>query len=182
MITPHVLDSMRALADQMKARAARGEFTGRMSAFETYYLTKCRQIDDVTSTTLIFTRDSGHHSSGWMKSPDYERCLHLFLSPAPSRLIVPGLQRAELDKRTTRAWLDVFFDENVRLLWAESPKSPEGIRRGVWHWRLFCDEHWQPFLPRGEVYSTEFTELGWRSASELFETEGRIVESTVDPS
>jgi hypothetical protein len=59
-----------------------------------------------------------------------------------------------------------FFGEHVRLLWAESPKSLEGRRVGVWHWRLFCNERWEPIHPRGEVYSTELTEIGWQSWSE----------------
>jgi hypothetical protein len=32
---------------------------------------------------------------------------------------------------------------------------------------VFCDERWQPILPRGEVYSREFTEKGWKSFSEM---------------
>ena len=45
---------------------------------------------------------------------------------------------------------------------------PLGVKRAeVYHYRLFCDEGWQPIMPRGEVYSTQFTELGWKSFSEL---------------
>lgn len=52
----------------------------------------------------------------------------------------------------------------------------------VQHWRLFADEHWNPILPRGEVYSSKFTEIGWKSASEIFELTGQQKpESTVDP-
>jgi hypothetical protein len=54
---------------------------------------------------------------------------------------------------------------------------------------LFCDAQWQPILPRKEVYTREFTEAGWRSASQVLaedgyyklETEdGRTIETTVD--
>ena len=30
-----------------------------------------------------------------------------------------------------------------------------------------CDEAWKPIMPRGEVYSTQFTERGWKSFSEI---------------
>lgn len=40
-------------------------------------------------------------------------------------------------------------------------------KAGVFHYRLFCDVNWNPIMPRGEVYSTKFTELGWKSFSEL---------------
>jgi len=59
------------------------------------------------------------------------------------------------------------FCDDRRLLWIEPPYSPEGRRSDVHHYRLFCDEHWQPIKPRGEVYSTDFTEKGWKSFSEL---------------
>lgn len=33
--------------------------------------------------------------------------------------------------------------------------------------QVFCDPAWQPLKPRGEVYTREFTEVGWKSFSEL---------------
>jgi hypothetical protein len=37
----------------------------------------------------------------------------------------------------------------------------------VWHYRLFADPSWAAIVPRGEVYSTELTEAGYLSFSEL---------------
>lgn len=76
-------------------------------------------------------------------------------------------------------WCEAFFGEHLRLAWAESPKSAIGRSRNVWHWRVFANEAWEPIFPRGEVYSKEFTELGWKSASEIFGRPEPI--STVDP-
>ena len=39
--------------------------------------------------------------------------------------------------------------------------------------RPLCDTHWRPILPRKEVYSKDFTELGWKSASEVLVPDGR---------
>lgn len=172
------LEDLQPFAAEMRRCAKRGVFDGRETPSALAYLHDCRRIHQETQTVLIYTRDTGHHTSGWFKNPDYERCLHLSLSPAPRLVIVPGLERAELDKEITSLWVRAFFGDHARLAWAESPKTPQGKSRGVWHWRVFCDEHWQSIQPRGEVYSREFTEAGWLSASEL----GVAIESVVDPS
>ncbi len=161
------------IAFEAHAVAARGAFDGRETEANRLYLLACRRV--AHGTSLIFTRDTGHHSSGWFRNPDFERCWHLSLSPAPSRLWTPDTP--DLDRRLRDRWLAAFFGEWTRLLWAESPHSSAGKRAGVWHWRLFCDEHWEPILPRGEVYSSEFTEKGWKSASEL----GVEIVSTLSP-
>jgi hypothetical protein len=75
----------------------------------------------------------------------------------------------ELDRATTARWVRAFWGDDARHVWAESPKSRDGIAQGVWHWRVFCDAAWQPLTPRGEVYDSEFTELGWKSASEVID-------------
>lgn len=62
---------------------------------------------------------------------------------------------------------------NIRIIGRKEPT--EGIvsrlfnaaNKGVYHYRLFCDEAWKPIMPRGEVYSTQFTERGWKSFSDL---------------
>lgn len=184
-------EHMAAAASELRRRAKHGSFDGHADAAGMRYMQHCLRDDGVTQTRLIFTRDIGHHTSGWLKNPDYERCWHLSTSPFPRLIVIPGAeQRAEPDKRTVALWVRAFYGDDVRYVWSESPKSPEGIARGVWHWRLFCDEHWQPILPRKEVYTREFTEAGWRSASQVLaedgwhtsETEdGRTIVSTVDP-
>ena len=182
MLNEDLKTEMADVAQQLRLCANMGVFDGHATVEAQRYMAMCRRLHQPTQTLLIFTRDSGMHSSGWMKNPDYERCYHLSLSVAPCSLLLPAHIKADLDKRTTAAWLDVFFGDNRRYLWMESAKSEKGIARGVMHWRLFCDENWGPLLPRGEVYSTEFTELGWRTASQVLEEDGVLVGGTVDPS
>lgn len=132
---------------------------GYRSWVSAYYLREAERI----AIRLLASRDVGHHSSGWFKNPDYERCEHLSLSfwdamkdDAP----VP------FDRTLAKEVLDVFFGSATRLIWEESPKTPGGIRTDAHHFRVFCDVNWQPILPRGEVYSRELTEAGWLSWSD----------------
>lgn len=134
--------------------ARKGIFDG---TFETAaYLDTCRWFLERYDCILIFTRDTGYHTCGWWKNPDYERCWHLSLS-------FPG----GWSRKKAGHIIDRIFGGKKRLLWCEPPYSNEGKQAGVYHYRLFCDERWQPIMPRGEVYSTRFTELGWKSFSEL---------------
>ncbi len=192
---------MDLVARHVRERAERMLWDGRQGTFDglpipdlEWMYRSTYDIEEV-GTRLMFTRDTNHHESGWIKNPDYERCYHLSLSaagPGPSRsLVVPvrleplvGLPIAqpELDSDLEEAWVDAFFGEDKRYAWRESAKSRVGRDKAVWHYRVFCDEHWQPLVPRGEVYSLEFTERGWKIWSELHaEGHGPIVESTVDP-
>jgi len=114
------------------------------------------------TTSLIFTMDSGMHSVGWWKNPFYERCYHLSLS-----FWYPNGTVAPKNDKETKEWVELFFYPHANWVWVEPPFWEVGKKKGVWHYRLFADEHWVPFLPKGEVYSKEFTELGWKSWSEL---------------
>jgi hypothetical protein len=118
------------------------------------------------ATTIIYSRDSNMHSSGWFKNPDYERCLHLSLS---FHYVQQSgkLTSIPFDRTLARAVVERIFDRHTRLIWTESPKSEGGRLLDVWHYRVFCDEHWRPIMPRGEVYGRELTEAGWKSWSEL---------------
>ena len=163
---------MAGVAKALRGRAMLGIFDGHMSPRTQRYMRRCSFGDTATGARLIFTRDTGHHTSGWWKNPDYERCFHLSTSPLPSPIIMPSVVVAELDKKTLAAWVRAFYGDDSRNVWAEPPYSDHGKRNGVWHWRLFCDETWRPILPRGEVYSLEFTEMGWRTASQVLEEDG----------
>lgn len=159
-----------SIASHLRRMAWTGTFDGHMTTGAASYMDECTGFDQYTGSFLIFTRDIGHHTSGWFKNPDYERCFHLSISfREPSNIDQP----AAYDEKIAREWIDAFFGDDARYLWAETAKSPEGIELGVMHWRCFTDEHWQPILPRGEVYSTAFTELGWKSFSEQYPTEDR---------
>jgi hypothetical protein len=173
---------MGRIASRMQAWAKTWTFNGQENEANMRALSLSRVVHHGSGAVILFTRDTGHHTSGWLKNPDYERCWHLSLSPIPGHIIAPNYT-AEMDATITKMWCEAFFGEHLRWVWAESPKSKAGMRAGVWHWRLFADENWEPIKPRGEVYSTQFTELGWKSASEVFELTGQLEPvSTVDPS
>lgn len=112
----------------------------------------------------IYSRDTGHHTSGWFKNPDYERCYHLSLSYWYMEL---GRARALTnDKPTTATLTGLVFGDWRRYVWIESAKSDGGKAIGVTHYRVFCDPAWVPIVPRGEVYARDFTEKGWQSWSQ----------------
>lgn len=116
----------------------------------------CRWLLNRYPATIVFTRDTGYHTSGWWKNPDYERCWHLSIS-----------FKGGSEKKATKEIIENLFKPYEMLLWVEPPYSDQGKSMDVWHYRLFCDENWQPILPRYEVYSTQFTERKWKSFSEL---------------
>lgn len=149
-----------SVAADLKRTAAYGTFAGRQPD---RYLRRQTALHAPTGSLLIFTRDLGHHSCGWWKNPDYERCWHLSLS---FRDPVTG-DPAQRDRKLTRSWVELFFGADRDKLWCEPPYSAEGKAREVWHYRLFCDGHWRPLLPRGEVYSRELTEAGYKTFSEV---------------
>lgn len=139
--------------DRIRKTANHGVFDGINI---TEYFESCRWWLERFDCILIFTRDVGHHTSGWWKNPDYERCYHLSIS-------FPGGR----SRKKEQYILQKLFRGNCRLLWCEPPYSSEGKKAEVYHYRLFCNEGWEPIMPRGEVYSTQFTELGWKSFSEI---------------
>ncbi|HKB46401.1 MAG TPA: hypothetical protein VKC57_01800 [Ktedonobacterales bacterium] len=173
--------SLEMVAAELRLAAATGTFDGTETLASQGYLNCCRGIHWGTGSVVIYTRDTGHHTSGWFKNPDYERCRHLSLSffdPVAGTTRQPRPR----DLKLSRAWLGLFFSAaEQRLLWGEPPVSRDAQWREVWHYRLFCDAQWCATKPRGEVYSPEFTERGWKSASELFATAGRIIESPLNP-
>jgi len=114
--------------------------------------------------SLIFTRDFGHHTSGWWKNPDYEHCLHLSLGFI-DRAVNRNLPR---DECLSSEWCRLFFGDLVRFIWAEPPYTAIGKAIDIWHYRVFTAPDYElPVLPRGEVYSREMTERGWLSYSDL---------------
>lgn len=148
------------LVARMKATAQLGTWDGRHASS---YFRSCRHRDRVLGVMAIFTRDVGHHSSGWWKNPEYEQCLHLSLSFFDPLTVTPAPRNDHLTKKIIAA---VFGDE-ARKLWCEPPTSTEGKQRQVWHYRLFTDPMWQPIKPRGEVYSRTYTAAGWKSYSDV---------------
>jgi len=165
-----LLNHMQKLALVMRERAFKYPvYDGKISTRGTMLLAALREVDPVTNTTIIFSRDSGMHNVGWWKNPEYNSCLHLSVSAAPPIIYMPGVAKAELDKKTSFRWVKAFFGEHSKWVWHEGPYSRNGKRYSVHHYRLFCDakNNWEPLLPKGEVYSKLNTELGWKSFSEI---------------
>lgn len=153
------------LVSWAKLRAARMTFDGRDSPASRRYLIDCKHYHAPTNCSILFTRDTGHHTSGWWKNPDYERCQHLSMS-------FIGFERGlafplPFDLRVAEKWARAFYGEEVSKLWIEPPYSEAGKERGVYHYRLFCDDAWQPLKPRGEVYSKDWTPADWKSFSDV---------------
>jgi len=155
---------MEKLVRIMKWNAELGILSGIIhSKYEDMYKGACSHFHRHTGTRILFTRDSGYHSCGWWKNPDYERCYHLSLSFRDPLT----LNSRPYDKKLAAQWTRAFFGYDEVLTWCEPPFSPEGKAVGVHHYRLFCDPAWKPIKPRGEVYNTEFTEKGFKSFSEI---------------
>lgn len=129
------------------------------------YFHSCTAFHCPSGTKLILSRDTEHHACGWWKNPDYERCLHLSLSFYDPETMQPTGRNTKLSTE----WVGLVFQDYCRLLWCEPPYSPEGKKHDVWHYRLFYADpgFTAPILPRGEVYSKEFTEAGWKSWSDV---------------
>lgn len=178
-ITP----SMIAVADRLKQHAETGVYHGLMSEMDTPYFEQAKGLclAPGLSTSLIFTRDTGHHSSGWFKNPDYERCYHLSLSFWHYDIQAVSLSPAPYDRKLAALWVQVFYPKWMSYVWDESNLTHKEIpdtpiqwqtipeitgQHEIHHYRVFCDPAWQPIKPRGEVYSQEFTEKGWRSFSQ----------------
>jgi len=139
--------------NKMRAQARSGIFDG---SGMTEYLKSCKWWIQKYDCSVLLTRDVGYHTCGWWKNPDYERCWHLSIAFHGGK-----------NKNGLKKIIDGLFGDHKRKLWIEPPYSDVGKSKGVWHYRLFCDEQWDPIVPRGEVYSTQFTERGWKSYSEL---------------
>lgn len=159
------------IAQRMRSQAIGGYYDGWAESPQMRkYLRRCTRTDE-RGVRLLFTRDIGMHSSGWWKNPDYERCWHLSLSFwNPLRL---RSEPAPHDHREAAKIVRAFFGDDRNLVWGEPPFSEFGRGADVWHYRLFCDEGWQPLKPRGEVYTREFTEAGWKSWSDVNAPDGR---------
>lgn len=115
-------------ASRMRSRARSGEHCGGQSITERAYIKKCRTREG--NTTLAFTRDFGQHQFGWLADPAHDRCWHLSIACD--------------DPIERDAWLRAFFGDDLEHVWGQPAVTEYGESSGLWHWRLFCDENWQP--------------------------------------
>lgn len=144
----------REIRERMLKTAQRGYFDGTTATYP--YMEDCKWFVSRIGAVVILTKDTGYHSCGWWKNPDYERCYHVSISyPSGTNF------------KHTEWLLNEVFGESRKLMWCEPPYSQGGKEKEVYHYRLFCDSSWKPIHPRGEVYSTQFTEIGWKSFSEI---------------
>lgn len=163
---PTLFRDIGRLVRTAKSRAARTVYDGKVTPESQRLIAALRYLYAVTpeiSARVMYSRDIGHHTGGWWKNPDYERCFHLSMSFCvnPTDEPVPFLR--EPANRIAVA----FWGDAARWAWVEKPYSPEGRRADVWHYRLFCDPSWAPILPSGEVYTRSNTPADWRSFSEV---------------
>lgn len=163
LITSDIEKDMFKQVQYRKFMAEKGFYDGTNKLYSRLYFESCRGIHAITGTGMIFTKDIGHHSCGWFKNPDYEQCYHLSLS---FRDVETGSIRTQ-DQDLAKLWCKMFYQDAIKYLWAEPPTSDQGKYFDVWHYRVFCNQAWEPILPRKEVYTTDFTELGWKSFSDL---------------
>lgn len=167
------------IARRMHRKARRGKFFYGQDDIELLAQYTDFWVTGEYTVVMIFSRDVGHHSGGWLKNPDFERCEHLSLSfrgsdghpMNPARRLERAPQMHNLARRIVQA----FFGDEKTKVWAEPPFSRTGKKYQVWHYRLFCNENWVAIWPRKEVYSTEFTEKGWKSFTELYGREPKMV-------
>jgi hypothetical protein len=154
------------VAAYLKQRAAGWSHDGKETVMAKAYLDRCTVGYIPDGIILIFTKEHGYHSGGWWKNPDYERCYHLscsFRDPETGTQI-------DYDHKRVMPWIDEFFGPTKNLIWTEPPFSPQGKKAQVWHYRVFYAPGFvAPILPRGEVYSKDWTPKEWLSFSDLQE-------------
>jgi hypothetical protein len=121
------------------------------------YVESCTEFHAPSGTFVVFTRDTVV-----LEPPrGVERCLHLSLSfREPYRILEPR----SLDRTLVAEWVRLFFGDDRSLVWVGPPVLARGKVLDVHHYRLFCDEHWQPISSQD---STELTERGYKRYSEL---------------
>lgn len=152
------------IAAYLKRQAAMGTYGGIVNPITQRYCDACQCAHRPSGTIMILTRDMGMHSCGWWKNPDYERCLHLSLSFRDPKTGVPRSR----DRKLSDEWIDAVFGPLKTLIWTEPPYYPEGKKNDTWHYRVFFAPDWAaPILPRGEVYSKDWTPADWLSWSDL---------------
>src|ERR1035437_6850575 len=62
---------------QIKNTASLGIWNGKDNSM---YFESCRWLLERYPATIVFTKESGYHSGGWLKNSEYERCWHLSIS------------------------------------------------------------------------------------------------------
>ena len=151
------------IATYLHRKASQSTYDGQMTPAAKRYADECKVGHLRSGSILMLTRDVGMHDCGWWKNPDYNQCIHLSLSFRDPQTGKPR----ERDKEWSRTWVEAVFGPVKTLIWTEPPTYPEGKRNDVYHYRVFYAPGWvAPILPRGEVYSKDWTPAGWLSWSD----------------
>ena len=151
-----------AIIRSLKQAAALGSNDGSLS--NAAYPQKYRAVVHYAglATSIIFSRDTVQHTSGWWKNPDYERCFHLSLGYFESSTMKP----VAANQKESKIWIDIAFPDMQQYIWLESPITEEGKSAGVYHhYRVFCGPLWNPIIPR--IYSKDFPPAGWKLYSDV---------------
>ncbi len=161
----------------MIRRANKWVYDGKRTAENKRGMSTCSAHHEASNTSVVFARDSGHYSGGGgYKSQASDRCFHLALTflDFENGIALPP------DPKKTREWLNAFFPGQCHLLWAEAPVDLGavasfwrwclGLKMGdalFWHFRLFCDENWQPLTNEPALMQRDMRARGFVRASEL---------------
>lgn len=71
------------------------------------------------------------------------------------------------DLEATAGWLSWFFGSQCRYLLCDPPMTKHGKEFDVWHYRLLCDELWNPPRSRVEIPVEQFKAAGWITFEEM---------------
>ena len=145
---------------QMRRLAVKYPWKGQGVIHDRHRLTADALLEPGRRTSVIYTYDVGHHTSGWWRNSDYERCLHLSITH-PVFKSLTGLATLEAPSDAeVREWAKAAWPADWKKAWLEPPASVLSIdvaenrrRPGVGHVRLFLDVNLEPILPEGEVYN-----------------------------
>lgn len=124
---------------RMRYRAMSGAaWNGKPGGLGMRLIRNCTLDHFATRTRLIYTRD--------LAVEDFPRCWHLSMSPIPGLVVIGdvALHLLKLDARMAELWVAAFFAQHASKVVVTEPESQVGRERAVKHWRLPCDERWEP--------------------------------------
>jgi hypothetical protein len=124
-----------------------------------------------TGTEIFYNRDHDPVLANvTLKNHDLARCRHLSLGFWKGRFSNDNLEgelrgelrRVKLENEEMRtAWLKAFFGHDLSRVWVCAPLTEEGRQYNIKHYRLFCDEKWQPLPRTAGIAKSPMHALGW---------------------
>jgi hypothetical protein len=133
------------------------------------YVRLCTAEHRPTGTMLMLTRDFEPPKQA---DGTPTRVIHLSLS-----FIVPGSrpheglgQPRKRDALLSHEWARLVFRHRLAWVWVQRSVTELGRRKGVWHYKLFCDERWLPV--KTEELPAAMREYAWLPFSEVQQYDG----------